>query len=468
MERHLLIESYPWETRAAVLEDDQLVELLCEDEDDRVGNIYKGRIRDVLPGLSCAFIDIGYEKTSFLYVGDLRGATPDRNIADLLKRGQEILVQVKKEEVTGKGARVTTNITIPGHYLVLLPFQKDVSVSRKIKDSQLREELREFLRANKPEKFGLIVRTAAANAPWQVLKEEMELLIETWETIRRKEASGKAPSLVYRDLDVVQRLLRDYADSATRMITVNNAETAQLVKEILGADPIGAAIPVKIIGTPFSYFGLEGDLTRLLRDRVWLKSGGFIIIEETEAMTVVDVNSGKYTGKREFEETVLKINLEAAAEIPRQLRLRGIGGIILIDFIDMKEKSHRDDVIQLLSAALAKDKTHTRVLGITKLGLVEMTRKKSRAGLAAMVSEDCQACHGRGTLRSPRNLWSELLRRLMETAQREGPEVTVEVHSRYFVVIPDVEAHLAHVRAETGKQFNFIANDEVEDYRILP
>lgn len=469
MKRAIVIESYPWEVRAAVIEDGKLVELHHENQSDRVGNVYRGRVKDVLPGLSCAFVDIGYEKTSFLYVGDIKGAGPGVSIAEVVKKGQNLMVQVKKEEVTGKGARITTNVAIPGHYLVLLPYQKDVSISRKIQDARLRDELREYLKGIKPDHVGLIVRTAGAYVSWPALKEEMEALIDIWQGIKDEGDNPGPPALLYKDPDITQRILRDYVDADTERITVNDEPTAAYVREYLANEPMHRRTELVVMEAPFEAFSLDGEIERLLRERVWLKSGGFLVIEETEAMTVVDVNSGKYTGKSGFAETVLRINLEAAREIPRQLRLRGIGGIVLIDFIDMKEKQHRDEVLHALADELAYDKAHTRVLGITKLGMVEMTRKKSRASLGTILKEDCACCHGRGRIPSMESTVNEILRRLAQCGHREKETVEIEIQPRLLQAVTREKAHLEYIKSLLKKEIVFTACPAMEeDFRILP
>ncbi|MGE5396291.1 MAG: Rne/Rng family ribonuclease [Chitinophagales bacterium] len=466
MERQLIIEDYPWETRIAVMEDSRLVELLSEEGDDRVGNIYKARVKDILPGLSCAFVDLGSQKNAFLYQGDLAGRTTD--IRDVLSRNQELLVQVKKEEVPGKGARVTTNITLPGHYLVLLPGGSEVSISRKIQNSEVKEELRSYIKEIKPDGFGLILRTAGALATAGDLEEEIEELMGLWQEINSLQKETSAPALVYRDLDIVQRVLRDYIDGFTTSITVNSEERADFIRTILAEDPAARGTKIYTNAFPFEEMGIEKEIMRIIKPRIWLKSGGFLVIEETEAMTVIDVNSGRYTGKTELKDTVLKTNLEAAVEIPRQLRLRAIGGIILIDFIDMKDKNDGEEVIRVLQENLAGDKSRTRVMGLTRLGLVEMTRKKSRASMANMMCRQCLDCGGRGLILDSKHITNGLLRALNGLAHRIEPVINVEV-------TPDLMDHLHEnrylidLRNRLGKEINLISNPDLDEhYRILP
>ena len=463
MRRQLIIEKYPWETRLAIVEDGRLVELHYEEDDDRVGNIYKARVMNVLPGLSCAFVDLGYEKNAFLYQGDLRGVKPNTFIGDVLKRDNEILVQVKKEEVPGKGARVTTHLTLPGHYLVFLPYQNDVSISRKVKDPELREELRTYLRGLKPENSGLIVRTAGALAPLQDLAVELESLYAKWQQICDLERHMAAPALIYKDLDVVQKVLRDYIDGKTTSIVLNDQKQAGLIKELISQDAAARGIKIKVEDAPLEKLGLEREIKRLAKPRVWLKSGGFLIIEETEAMAVIDVNSGKYTGKRQLNETILKTNLEAAHEIPRQLRLRGIGGIILIDFIDMKEKSHRNEVLQALEQELYQDKAHSRVLGITRLGLVEMTRKKTRASLGTVLAEECPVCEGKGRTPSNKVICHEIMRQIYNLGRRSANTIHVDVLPEILPHLEEESWHIGQIKEHLGKEIIFSPNPGLED-----
>lgn len=469
MKRQLVIESYPWETRLAILEDGRMVELHYEEKGDRVGNIYKARVKNVIPGLACAFVDLGYEKNAFLYQGDLQGVLPRTPIQDVLKKDQEILVQVKKEELQGKGARVTTHLTLPGHYLVYLPFQTDVSISRKIKDPELRDELRQYLRSLKPDNVGLIVRTAGALASLQDLADELDSLNEQWRQIMDLDQMMSAPALIYKDLDVMYKVLRDYIDGNTSSIVVNDQDLADEIREALSADGAARGIKIEVEDTPLEKLGLEREISRLTKPRVWLKSGGFLVIEETEAMTVIDVNSGKFTGRKELNETIVRTNLEAAHEIPRQLRLRGIGGIILVDFIDMKEKSDGDEVLKVLGYELNKDKAHSRVLGITKLGLVEMTRKKTRASLGTLLADECPVCEGRGRTPHTKEISHQLLRSLYNLKDRRENKISVQVSPDLHLFLKEEPKYINLIKEHLGKELEFIADpDLTEPYYILP
>jgi len=422
---------------------------------------------NVLPGLNCAFVDLGYEKNAFLYQGDLRGVNPNTAIGDVLKRDNELLVQVKKEEVPGKGARVTTHLTLPGHYLVFLPYQNDVSISRKIKDPEVRDELRTYLRGLKPEGSGLIVRTAGALASLQDLAAELNTLWAKWQQICDLERHMAAPALIYKDLDVVQKVLRDYIDGHTTSIILNDKEEARAIREMISQDAAARGIKIKVEDSPLDRMGINREIKKLSKSRVWLKSGGFLVIEETEAMTIIDVNSGKYTGRRELNETILKTNLEAAHEIPRQLRLRGIGGIILIDFIDMKEKSHRDEVVHALEQELYQDKVHSRVLGITRLGLVEMTRKKTRASLGTVLAEECPVCEGKGKTPSNKVVCHEMMRYIYNLGHRESDTIQVEVQPSILPYLQEQTRYINLIKEHIGKQIQFTPNPDLEDYYLV-
>ncbi len=467
MQRQLVIESFPWETRLAILEEGRLVELHYEEKEDRVGNIYKARVKNVIPGLACAFVDLGYEKNAFLYHGDMRGVQAHTPIQDVLRRDNEILVQVKKEEVPGKGARVTTHLTLPGHYLVLLPFQNDVSISRKIRDPEVREELRSYLRSIKPRNVGVILRTAGAMASLQDLAVELNSLTVLWHQINELNQIMSAPALICKDLAVLHKVLRDYIDGSTSRIMVNDPELAKEIQDIVSED--GAAKGIKIIveDAPIEKLGLEQEISRLTKPRVWLKSGGFLVIEETEAMAVIDVNSGKYTGKKELQETILKTNLEAAHEIPRQLRLRGIGGIILVDFIDMKEKSEGDEVLRALSHELNKDKVHSRILGLTKLGLVEMTRKKTRASLSTLLADECMVCGGRGRTPQVKETSHIIMRKLYNLGDRKMKKIIVQVKPEILSYLENEQKHIDMIKDHLGKDIIFQSNPNLPEAFVI-
>lgn len=471
--RDIIAEQYPWEKRVAIVEDDRLVEMFWADQVENVGNIYKGRVRDVIPGLSCAFIDIGLGKNAFLYAGDVARVSAIKGavITDVLKSGQEVMVQVKKEAFAEKGARVTGNITIPGHFLVLLPFQNDVSISRKIVGDQRRDHLRTLIECNKPERMGVIVRTACLEAENYEIMGELRRLLNLWNGVKRRYDRNKAPALLYEDVDVLERAMRDYLDGDVRRIIINNLKLKDKIDRFIENNSGGKEYNIQYSeGDVFEKYGLEKDIRKALRRKVWLKSGGYLIFDVTEAMTVIDINSGKFTGKKDFEDTVHKLNLEAAVEIPRQLRLRSIGGIILIDFIDMRDKQNQEDVIMILRRELQKDKAHSRIIGMTGLGFLEMTRKKSRYGLDQVYNDECPYCRGRGHTINIMSLAGYVKRKLVNLDYLESNEIICELNPHLLDFLQKDQKSLEYIQNVTGKKIKLIAKDNLNlaNFDIYP
>ncbi|MEA1961090.1 MAG: Rne/Rng family ribonuclease [Bacillota bacterium] len=471
MKRDIIAEIYPWESRVAIIEDGRLVEVFWADQEESVGNIFKGKVKDVLPGLSCAFIDIGLSKNAFLYVGDIVGRSGKRsvNIGDAVKSGQEMMVQVKKEAFSEKGARVTGDLTIPGHLLVLLPFQTDVSISRKIVGNQRRNYLRNLIEDVKPDEVGIIFRTACLEAEDEEILSELHGLLRVWDEVKKRCGNCKAPSLIYEDIDVIERALRDYLDGAIGKVVINNMKLKTKIDNFMQKKNLPYCFQVQYEeGELFEKYGLEKDIRKALRRKVWLKSGGYLIFDETEAMTVIDVNSGKFTGKDNFEETVHRINIEAAIEIPRQLRLRSIGGIIVIDFIDMKDKNNEDNVISIFRQELEKDKAHSRLMGMTSLGLMEMTRKKSRYGISEVFTDECHACHGRGRMMNHFALGCEIKRKLANMEYLESQDIICEAHPELLELVTRDGKNLEYIKKRTGKNLSFVPNTKLamDEYNI--
>ena len=386
----------------AVLEDHTPVEVYFEPPGaELVGSIFKGRVENVLPGIEAAFVDIGLEKNSFLYVHDAKAVAENQErrfrIKELLKPGQEVVVQVVKGPFGAKGPRVTTQVTIPGRYLVLAPTIQHTGVSRRIGLPAERERLRKLAEELCPEGMGLIVRTAAEGVSDAELKHDLEFLLQEWENIRQK-AQEPGPRLLFRDMELLPRILRDYFTSDVKRLIVDSPALGDQVLAIM--DELGPHLKERVhleTGKDLmSMYGIDREVERALKRRVWLKCGGYIVFDQTEALTSIDVNTGKYVGSQSLEETVVKTNLDAAREIARQLRLRNIGGIIIIDFIDMIEEKHRQEVLNVLEEALRRDRVRSHILGITRLGLVEMTRKKTHPSLAEMLLKTCPCCEGTG------------------------------------------------------------------------
>jgi ribonuclease G len=406
MEKEFLINVSPSETRMAVLEDGRLVELSIERFNDRrqVGNIYRGKVENVLPGMQAAFIDIGMEKNAFLFVDDLRLKHEEgeskksiTSISDLLREGQEIVVQIIKESIGSKGARVDTDLTIPGRFLVLMPTVDYIGISRRIEDEKERERVKEIATRLKPEGMGLIVRTAAEGIGERDLEADRDFLFNLWQKILKKTKKGPVPSLIYHDHDLLYRLLRDLFTEEVDRLIIDDLPTYEKALELLNVLAPHLRGRVKLFsGDLFSVYGVEHQIEEALQRRIWLDSGAYLVFDQTEALTVVDVNTGKFTGSICLEDTVLHTNLAAAKEIARQIRLRNLAGIIIIDFIDMTDEESKKKVLESFTMELQKDKIKSNVLGFTSLGLLELTRKKTRPSLRGQLQQTCSCCEGTG------------------------------------------------------------------------
>lgn len=421
----ILINCSPRETRVAILIDGILEDLHIERAAGRglVGNVYMGRVLRVLPGMQSAFVDIGLERTAFLHVLDIEGARQEngeyRPIEKLIGEGQRLLVQVAKDPIGTKGARLTTSISLAGRKLVYLPQDEHIGVSQKIEDEARREALREqVLRLKKPdEKGGYIVRTCAEeSATDEEMLEDIKYLGCLWKETSAKAGVSPAPSLLYEDLGLAKRVLRDLVQAETRRIYVDNKEVFEELAAFARTYAPGALPLLELYEGEEPLFEtqqVEAELQRALERRVPLKSGGYIVVDCTEAMTTIDVNTGGFVGKRDFSETVFKTNLEAAKTIARQLRLRNLGGIIIIDFIDMQNPAHKAAVLEELRRAAASDRTKLTISEFTELGLVEMTRKRTRESLSHTLCEPCPLCGGRGEIKTARTVCYEIMREIL-------------------------------------------------------
>ncbi len=463
----LLINYAPYETRVALLEDGTLAEFHLERPRERgyVGNIYKGRVVRVLPGMRAAFIEIGLSRTAFLYGGDICPRLLESEdlfgeaiseirlgpIEDLLKRGQEILVQVIKEPVGNKGARLSTNITLPGRYLVFLPTMSHIGLSRKITSEEERERLRAIVDRLRPPETGWIVRTVALEATEEEIKAEMDFLLSLWQDIRQRAEKVSVPALIYEELDISLRAVRDLMAREVSSLVVDNRNVYQKILSFMDHFAPHLKGCVRLHEGPpglFEAYGIEIETSRLLARKVWLKSGGFIVIEPTEAFTAIDVNTGRYVGKADLEETVLRTNLEAAKEIAYQLRLRNIGGLIIIDFIDMERPESREAVYKALKEYLKRDRAKTNVRPMSEFGVIEMTRERRRESLYGLLTEACPCCHGEARTKSRRTICYEILRRL----EKMGP------HVKGKTVI--LKVHPAVAEALTGEEIEFLEDIE--------
>lgn len=409
MRRELLMRSEGNETTVAVVEEGRLAELYLERESDRrvVGNIYKGVVKNILPGMQAAFVDIGLEKNAFLYVDDALVDIPgfERNpgethIQNLLKEGQELMVQITKEPAGSKGARITAQVTLPGRYLVLMPTVDHAAVSRRIQKPAERQRLQVLAEGLKPESMGLIVRTIGEGAAREELLQDQEQLMITWEGIKNRFDQGTPKGLIYKDMGLCRRILRDVFSMEINRLMVNSRALYQEVQEYLEfMEPrLMRKVFVCNIEELFDKYSIAREMAAALDRKVWIKNGSYLIIDRTEALTVIDVNTGKYVGSTDLTDTILRTNIEAAREIARQLRIRNIGGIIIIDFIDMENEGHRQRVLDVLIDELNKDRIKTHILGFTPLGLVEITRKKVGQPLDSTWEIICPQCDGKGRI----------------------------------------------------------------------
>ena len=466
MATELVINVAPWETRVALVENGQVVEFYLERARERgiAGNIYKGRVVRVLPGMQAAFVDIGLTRAAFLHAADVqehiedigeavngpvaeqvRSGAAGVNIEELVRENQEVLVQVAKEPIGSKGARITTHVSLPGRHLVLMPGMQHVGVSRRIEDEAERKRLREMIEAIRPEGFGFIARTAAEGAEASKVGSEMEFLLKLWQDIQERKGRVSVPGLLYRDLNVTLRAVRDLFTKEVDRLIVDNREAYREILEFVDTfmPPLRYAVELYEKPEPiFDAYGIETELARALSRKVWLKSGGYIVIERTEALVVIDVNTGRYVGKRNLEETILKTNLEAVKEIAYQLRLRDIGGIIIIDFIDMEKEADREKVYSSLIEALKRDRSKTKVLPMSQLGLVEMTRKRIRGSLAQTLLEPCFYCDGEGSLGNRLAICFDIFREVERRAtQTVGENVFISCHPEIADILADEERH---------------------------
>jgi len=507
MSTEILINSKCYETRIALVENSHLVEFHIQRPSEKglVGNIYKGRVVRVLPGMQAAFVDIGLERTGFLYVDDVHTSMPEleqrllghehqpcgkfnfppssagneirrisgMNIEDLLHEGQDIIVQVGKEPIGTKGARLTCHITLPCRNLVFMPLTDHIGISRKIEDETLRQTLRDSIEKLRPAGTGFIVRTVAEYADMEELEADMEFLLLLWDEVRDKAANASSPALVYEDLDIIFRSVRDLFTAEVNSLIVDNKETHEkLVNFVKIFAPDlqhriiyhQAAIPL------FEAHGLEIEIGRIVEKKVWLRSGGYIIIETTEALTVIDVNTGRFVGKNDLEETIFKTNMEAVKEIAYQLRLRNIGGIIIIDFIDMEDELHREELFSSFKEAVKKDKSKINILKLTEFGLVQMTRKRSCENLSQLLCEPCYYCGGEGRLKSRRTICYEIFRKVArDTLKHKGNMISIKVHPRVADMLLKEEEHVTLELELNSKKRLMVIPDKnlhIEKYEI--
>ena len=469
MREEILVNVTSREARGAVVENGVLQEVYIERTSRRglISNIYKGQVSRVLPGMQAAFIDIGLERTAFLHASDIAPPQVDENgteavapphIRELVTEGGEILVQVLKDPLGSKGARLTTYITIPSRYLVYMPKGQGIGVSNRIEDEDERNRLKEILASfvNDDQQGGYILRTAAEGASMEALRADMLYLQKLWEVVREQAKATEPGGLVHGDLPLALRMLRDLAGDEMERIRVDGEDTCAKMREF--ADMFIPEMSPRIEhytgNRPiFDLYSIEEEIEKALERKVQLKSGGYLILDQTEAMTTIDVNTGAYVGHRNLEETIFKTNLEAAVAIARQLRLRNLGGIIILDFIDMDEPEHRRQVSQALQKNLAKDHAKNHLSELSPLGLVEMTRKRIRESLEHVLCTPCPTCEGRGYVKSPETVCYEIFREILrQSRQFDFQELLVVAHQEVIEMMLDEEsASLAELEENTAK-----------------
>ena len=474
MSDEILINSTPVQTRVAVVEGGVLVEVHIERRSHKglVGNIYLGRVMRVLPGMQAAFVDIGLERASFLHASDLMTLGPDgleirdeetRDIRDIVREGQSVVVQVVKDPLGSKGARITTHLSVSSRYLVFMPYTQHVGISQRIEDDDERERLRTLTEKSAAElgvTGGFIVRTAAEGAGAEGIIADMRFLLRLWASVREGITHASAPELVHEDLPLTMRTLRDLVRPGLEKIRVDSAENFEKLRHFAdefvpeaidrlelyqGARPI------------FDIYSVEDEIGKALERRVQLKSGGYLIFDQTEAMSTIDVNTGAFVGSRNLEETIFKTNLEAANTLARQLRVRNLGGIIIIDFIDMQDPEHRRQVLRNLERALERDPARTTISTVSELGLVQMTRKRTRESLERTLCETCSTCQGRGTVKSAETVCYEIFREILREARSYENDTLLVLAAQTVVdrLLDEESGNVADLEEFTGKTIRF-------------
>ncbi len=485
MSEELLINVTPRETRVALVENGMLQEVHIERTSRRgyVGNIYKGRVNRVMPGMQAAFVEIGLQRAAFLHASDILRvlpagaeapdgeaqtaiATPVPPIHELLRDGQEIIVQVVKDPIGTKGARLTTNLSLPSRYLVLMPYVRTIGVSVRIEDDEERQRLREIVQTLMPEQVsGYIVRTNAEGVPEQALADDLAYLGRLWGAVTRRMESAAVGDFIYEELSLSLRTIRDLMRDNIEKVRIDSRET--LEKALTFAAQFLPDLAERIEHYPgerpiFDLFGVEDEILRALQRQAPLKSGGHLIIDQTEAMTTIDVNTGAFLGHRNLEETVYKTNLEAAQVLARQLRLRNLGGIIIIDFIDMHDEEHKRQVLRTLERSLARDSAKTTVYEISPLGLVEMTRKRTTESLERQLCEPCPACIGRGVIKTTETVCYEIFREITRAVRQFEAETMLVLASTRVVnkILEEESAAVAELEEFIGKSIRLQAEEQ--------
>ncbi|MBI5587086.1 MAG: Rne/Rng family ribonuclease [Deltaproteobacteria bacterium] len=470
----ILINANPFERRVALIEQGRLMEFYVERGKDRgiTGNIYKGKVVRVLPGMQSAFVEIGLSRTSFLHVSDIqepfedldegeeekekdKRKAPQVRIQDIIKEGQEVMVQAAKEPIGTKGARVTSYISLPGRYLVFMPTYEKVAISRRISSDKERRRLRDIVSSLRTDGYGFIIRTVCEGMPKDDIQADMYYLEKLWRSILKKKEEVKTPGILYEELDLTLRTLRDLFSQDIERVVINSKEEYDRVVKFVEEFMPALSGRVELYEGKediFDAHGIEIELSDALEKKVWLRSGGHIVIDQMEALTAIDVNTGKYVGKKSSEETIVKTNLEAVKEVVYQLRLRNIGGIIVIDFIDMSKASDREKVYNALKEALKGDKARTNILKISELGIVEMTRKRVRENLSQSLCEPCPYCEGNGLVKARDTIVMDIYRELVRELPNRKKKATLYVSPSIAETLSTDAAILLDLEKRFGKK----------------
>ncbi|MGC9070639.1 MAG: Rne/Rng family ribonuclease [Elusimicrobiales bacterium] len=461
------------EIRIAVVENSRLSDLFWErsNHSSIVGNIYKGIVENVLPGISSAFINIGFEKNAYIYISDVIGNTSG-GIGNALFKGQEVMIQIIKDAISTKGMKVSMDINIPGRYLVFAPFQDHIAVSKNIEDQNERKRLYDIMEriVSEHKRYGCIIRTEASGVSEEEIRKEYKYLTRVWEGIVKKYDSSKAPSLIYKDMDITLQVARDLLSSDVSVYMLDNREDYENVVDFVSRVSPEFKDKIKFYNSPmpiFKAFNIEHEIDELRKMKVDLPSGGSIIIQEAESLCAIDVNTGRYIGLNSQEETVTQTNIEAAYEIARQLRLRNIGGIIVIDFIDMKKHSNRTRVMKALEEAVKSDRARIKILPITRLGLIEMTRERKRESTFSMLTEECPQCHGSGRVLSIDSIRLKIQRDIMNlTMGRNVTSIRIIVHP---LVMEGLKSKQAMIEKSIHRSIKITSDPQLiwDDYRII-
>lgn len=495
MSTGILINSTGYEVRLALVEDGTLSEFHMQRHTEKglMGNVYKGKVVRVLPGMQAAFVDIGLDRTGFLYVADVCipsnspelsncigdcANTPargrDLHIEDILKEGQSLIVQVNKDPIGTKGARLTCHITLPCRNLVFIPLTDHLGISRKIENEEVRAQLKAMIEEIRPLGAGFIVRTVAEHATREELEADMEFLMLLWDDVADRIDTLVAPAIIYEDLDIVLRSVRDFFTRDVDSLVIDDPAKYEKLLEFVNtfAPQLRDKISLYSENIPlFEAHNIEADISRATEKKVWLRSGGYIIIESTEALSVIDVNTGRYVGRRNLNDTIFKTNMEAAIEIAYQLRLRNIGGIIIIDFIDMENEHHREELFATFKEAVKKDKNKNNILKLSEFGLVQMTRKRNSENLHQLMCEPCHYCAGEGVTKSRRTICYEIFRKIRTNVRKaHGSTITLRVHQRIADMLSvEEERTVTRLENDTGKRIIIAPSRDlhIEKYEIL-